>query len=1012
MDEKRSVLSPSGTPLLALIAAALLAGGSYQPSYRTQSPPPRPMAWAPAESADSVPARLTEDPLEKPYEHFIGLRRKNAQAALPPGGVRLEVTEQHASKQPLLVLAVSLGGGAWPEAREQRVRTRHAVASAFLRNAASYVPDDSEHLRSFTVGPPDECWVVPYEWFRSRRGADWSGNGPAALVLWIDDSALGDTPLERVQEALRTATAPLDPGCKQVRYVWVGPGSSDGLSALFGEGRERGRMREDERFAELEILSPWSTARLPEFQSESGREISQRLERTIGFDDELARLLVDELGRRLPELIRREHSSAADGDGFRWSSLGWMLIDRLGLHRERRAQPRLAVVYEQDTDYGRYWLGDVDTELRRLGGKLGYGDGLRPEHFPYLSGIDGSTLGVAQAESERYPIGPSQVDYLERMCESMDRRDPFEVVFVLGGNLYDKLMILEALHASFPDTLLMTVDLDVRLLDPKHLHYTRNVLVASHLPLKDEASGVLFRDLYQHSTYRTVRHLLDGTFLPELERESSSSDPALYEIGLGTFHRLPDEPGRNFVAAAGQSAVLAATGQVVERLEALRDWIVGAGAALAAPSGASKSSPFGALGSRSVLALAGAVLVGLVVAGAVVVRRWRRSERAPRLRLTLRFAAVALAAWIVASLTWTGLGAVLDVDRSGCIEPVALMSGVSVWPTVILRAAATLFALLAAAAVFRRLHVAHGELLHSFHLQSRSSVAEAELEDGLDLGWLFGFDRRDEKSLVPVSALWLAIGRWTRPGAFGWARLLVYSLGFMLTLGGVFALESPSSPARGESAYLIERLSVLASSVAILMLIFLVIETQFLCAAIVARVADRKATRLPSLGVEHEQESTGLESKHAEQRLRIRLLEAITDATGGLVWYPVVAVCLLIVSRASLFDWFPWSSGLVLTFALFFLLILLCDLNMRRVADRTRAEAVRYYGSQRLKHAHEKVVSERIGIVEAEVKHLRGGVFSPMLQHSIVKSALAPLIAYASVRLVDTVRLAEWMRGL
>ena len=112
-------------------------------------------------------------------------------------------------------------------------------------------------------------------------------------------------------------------------------------------------------------------------------------------------------------------------------------------------------------------------------------------------------------------------------------------------------MILQALRDSFQDRMVFTTDLDSRLLHPVVNRYTRNLIVASSLPLAlgdDLQCGIPpFRDSYQTAMFLAARYAAsrmrtegqgDGggcrsVNTTELEGRigDAISHPLLYEIG-------------------------------------------------------------------------------------------------------------------------------------------------------------------------------------------------------------------------------------------------------------------------------------------------------------------------------------------------------------------------------------------------------------------------------------------------------------------------------------------------
>ena len=82
-----------------------------------------------------------------------------------------------------------------------------------------------------------------------------------------------------------------------------------------------------------------------------------------------------------------------------------------------------------------------------------------------------------------------------------------KAIGVLGSDVYDKLLVMHALKAYFPDTQFFTTDLDSRLYHEREMDATRNLLVASDFGLelnpniKGETKIPPFRDNLQTATF-------------------------------------------------------------------------------------------------------------------------------------------------------------------------------------------------------------------------------------------------------------------------------------------------------------------------------------------------------------------------------------------------------------------------------------------------------------------------------------------------------------------------------
>ena len=156
--------------------------------------------------------------------------------------------------------------------------------------------------------------------------------------------------------------------------------------------------------------------------------------------------------------------------------------------------------------------------------------------FSYLRGLDGVLPDLDKSGSKASPRddsskskdlraqledappehaeGRSQFDYLRRLADEIDRLDDDKKFFaengvkaigIVGSDLYDKLLILQALRNRFQDKIFFTTDLDARYLHADQKDWARNLVVASNFGLSLrpalQRSTLPFRDSYQTATY-------------------------------------------------------------------------------------------------------------------------------------------------------------------------------------------------------------------------------------------------------------------------------------------------------------------------------------------------------------------------------------------------------------------------------------------------------------------------------------------------------------------------------
>jgi hypothetical protein len=118
-----------------------------------------------------------------------------------------------------------------------------------------------------------------------------------------------------------------------------------------------------------------------------------------------------------------------------------------------------------------------------------------------------------------------------------------------------------------------------------------------------------------------------------------------------------------------------------------------------------------------------------------------------------------------------------------------------------------------------------------------------------------------------------------------------------------------------------------------------------------------------------------------------------------------------VAARSSVIDGYSWPVVLVGTFALFFVLLLLCEINIRRVAQDQKRESLEYFQREAILHAADGSLSARLKMVREEIERLGGGAFMPLMQHALVRSVCLALIAYASTQLIDPASFSETLSG-
>ena len=711
-----------------------------------------------------------------------------------------------------LVVAALVPGHAFVGAEESRRRTRYALLAGF--HAKDYVPDNAGRIGIVRFDwssqgadkPADLFLDVPYELLSQRpmlRGETEKSERRYARIalLWIDESAL---PAPKLDNLARTIGRLFDDGAgaKAPQLTVIGPSSSDALRLALTELVRATQDARDNKLpptvragyghlARAEILSPWATASTAQFELLKGQKledfVTDRLQdiaaspnlpaglvrRTIAPDNQVLRSLVKELNLRLPEGADRRVVLVAERDS----------LYAQGLVTELKYRMRDATKLEFEA---RYFFRGIDGVTTRASAEKAASD----------------KAGRADAAIE-WPESRDQLDYLRRMAASLKASEdvvdgrPIGAIGIIGFDVHDKLLVLQALHETFSDKVFFTTDMDARYLHPRTLAFTRNLIVASSLPLEFEASlqaGVPpLRDVYQAAAYLAARRAAcrgGGCKTKEdLQANAVLDAPSVYEIGrsravavAGYGHQRlngSSNVSRSTVAATGlillvfallvwpSTPALKLAGIAVQRQreceargpptpltcasaspQALRAvalpiaMLVALHMALLAFSvgSAIEFVRAGSLGVGGVMSLA--TLVGITALFACYPRG---DGQEPAQRRWCGWIALAAVAAVLGWMAWSAR------SQSSCVdcEPVAWLEGVSAWPSHLIR----LLALFGIA--------------YSFDMLWRHALASMDDDStwlALPLGHKGGLRRDSWRRGVWAWFLCNTLAGWRRPG--------------------------------------------------------------------------------------------------------------------------------------------------------------------------------------------------------------------------------------------------------
>ncbi|MGY4829860.1 hypothetical protein ACVNIS_14925 [Sphaerotilaceae bacterium SBD11-9] len=982
--------------------------------------------------------------------------------------------------------------------------------------------------------PRDLPFAVPFEWFEPAStptdpacrqalqptvSASLPVKAPACqlrhvLVLWLDNGAFNRRPFERVAR-LFEQLQPQGRGAPALRWRVLGPSDSGGLRAMVEESSAAGFDASFFQDCDVRFYSPSATVpdailleRVdtqvpgPEAKPRPRRHCLNQpapaaavfppdgpltlahyfgtrgvsLVRTINDDQRLAASLIDELQLRLLP-------GKPDVDGLTCPKSG---VGSL---------PYIAVVTELDTLYGRSLRRQFQYDLQKKAGFC-------VDRFQYVRGIDGQLPERASANTaapdkdapkpkpdprdkesnliERAE-GQSQFDYLRRLAARLrERHDELRAassgrtgiraIGVLGNDLHDKLLVLQALKPEFPDAVFFTTDLDVRFLHPREQGWTRNLVVASSfgLRLTDrlQSGAPPFRDSYQTSAFfATSLAMAEINNSPPFRWNQAQvtrrlQAPRVFEIGrtaafaFGPAHSasMPaagDDPACERDAAACAARRPPAAPSLAGMAAA---WVPAAMAAQdgspATPLTCGNSSfdacvnihppPSRAYPEINTVALTMICTTLLLLLWAPALALSRPMRRRVRRYLAAGHGWSRHAA-LVGGLLLLQVGVpLLMADAWPAFahwltergKPISFTEGISIWPTEAIRLLTLLLCVYLLFRGWTALQRNLDDISHKLRIGKtrRQLVAEQDRQDA-GQPWCRRINNmfsNGTPTTDPPPPDATTDPRMT-PGTMSfWKRYIVQSRTssrFMRSLACVLVMtllgmalyaaldESPGVPVRGGVSNRIHDGLAFALFLAMNFLIFCVADATLLCVRLVRELRWR-STNWPERSLSWFQSRLGpLPPALVDHWIDLQFIARRTQCVTGLVYYPFIVLSLLLVSRSAVFDNWRMPLALPLMSMLSIGVVLVCIVALRLAAENSRAHALTDVKEALLRAQARGAVGEpapeQLKLLQGHIEGLRDGAFAPFAQQPLLKALVMPFATWGGTTLLDYMAMAS-----
>ena len=867
------------------------------------------------------------------------------------------------------------------------------------------------------------------------------------IVLWLPAASFSPNPLSRFANIIDQLA---DDVRNKIDIKLIGPANSTGLQSMIRElHRQPLGADAKETLKDVSIISPLATASddtllfrpTPagggaEVRPASPKKTVQMfLEeavpgltffRAIATDEVILKELMAELARRRVPVVQQ-------------TTPGGSPVPKVA---------HVVILTEWDTPYGR--------SLSTIFAAQASGRTIReiikqPDQWPawvhpyrYLRGIDGQLPGDQAKESQRDQTqktqlgqdtvaieateGLNQSDYLRRLARQMkednahwQREDGsgIRAIGLLGQDIYDKLMILRALRPQFPDAVFFTNNYDAHFERRDDWGDTHNLIIASpfgstlpetyiegmHIPP--------FRDTNQTSMY--VGTLVATGRMTKEEADSLSWQPRIFEISRhGAYDLSPawylegeDLAKSNkswfrdwlFPTWGREEQNLAKT----HRSNSL-DWHLASRVIWSSPT-------FWLLVVGALALLAIVAWISVTIASPTLKGGGTTPQRLRRVFASTTFCLVCGVPLIVFSVAMFGqyksadiaqyeLGSLTASDyltKLGVIahvaqEPLAFFSGISIWPSEMLRLIALMLAIHFMVKAGIDLRANERELGERFSLDplpKKTRFCWHHLGLGLEQ---WRTTRSDKSGTEPEFSAQEAWHAYLCRNKF-WPRFI--RIGVLFTLYLLFSIvilrlfPPPPPPARGDFAFQFDWWAIRLAAIGMMILSFYVVDAIQLNSNFI-RMFARVVTKWGDTVVEKSWRSPPLSEEELSAYNEIFFVADRTHVVARLIWYPFIVLTLMIVARLSFFDNWRWSPGLLAIYGINVCWALGSAILLRRAAEQLRGATLSNLQLSRVRGRAFEAKRATFDELIAEIRGLKKGAFAPLTDQPFVRAVLFP----------------------
>lgn len=1024
----------SGAPTLVIMAFVMgVVGVAVQKEPLKSSRPATLKSFSSENTGlQDVDARLWQDPL-------LAIKNIEHGTSLTPS---IEATHEHNKthsfesykashklNKEVTYLGVTARWGPYLEDQEHRRRLRYAVLAGL--GASDYIPDDPNHIGYLHSANSLYPEYIPFETLSNDSGEE-------VVLLWLDNSYFNRPSTKKGQpegplkySALVSELTPQNTSKNKIHLKMIGPTGSGSLlnwlqTIRMDESKTPSCTTENlTGIPQLDIYSPYATApsellyelikkgfnqeedfkicRDIPIKNDAIQKIRINLLRTITNDYELVKDLIIELRARGIDLKCKEADCLTN-------------------------TPKMILVSEWDTIYGRLFKKHIENAVG-FDDKKGPCSANSKHQCPittvnYMRGLDGeikettetsnrtkkdtdkSSKKNAEQNTLERPHGDRQFDYLRRLGKSLKQKNEelrikngkegfppefkadIKAIGIIGTDIYDKLLILQALKKDFPEAIFFTTDLDANLMNPEEYSSVRNLLVVSGFGLqlqKGLQKGFPpFRGNYQTAVFLATQAAFSGnknSLLANLKKiPSLMLKPQIFEIGHSqainlSTHYNSIQPQRELPYTWGKFVTC---------------YLL--------------------------------IVVGICVY--LIFRPISRGKNSYSNHWALNSLFVTILILFFKIHTWIYINISTELTE----EPLFWWEGVSVWPTNFIRLASIILSWAFILICVKRLEVSNEDLAGTYFDTDSTPTRNTDGKILLRLKryFLFDYDHYDSSSSpLKSSKIWndflkhsSPIRKWIRIG-FGFILLAL----FFAVINNLFN-EVPNIPYRSDFSKETTAYIIVSAVISFLLLLLYLVDEIRLSNKLIGVLAnhqidwdDKTYQKLQIEKIQDQQiPAPDCWKLILGNWIKVRFIARLTDTVDDLIYFPFIILFLLVISRFQFFDNWNMPLPLLIFILANFLIVTFYGFRLHRTASKTKEKLLQEMNNEGIKleskasvlHADPQwsknkfqKLTELAERVKNETQAIRDGAFVPFWEQPILQSIMIPFSGYGGFALLE-----------